>query len=434
MKNEKTNCKIKTSFFTFFFCFLYVLTAFSCSSTPLPSGGQVNIPEDFLGIVHAAGTPNPIEEQLLKEMECKWVLSTFYWHRIETEIGVYNFNNYDVFVDYNKKQGRKIVGVLGYGSDFSNPKKKKIFRITKDSMPLFLRFVEETVRRYKGKVDVWSIWNEPNITFWSGTDKEFYEMTKLAAEKIRETDPDAYIIGGVFWRSPSGFIKKMQKAGSFTNLDALAFHPYAVNPSDCMNVYDKFKKILSGFNYSGPIWITEMGYPTGGWYPSKVFLNKYPSFIVKTITGAAARGARALLWYEMEDAIEKGKSSLDSEDHFGLTHKNFERKAGSWAFELCARYLPGSRYVPDLPQRDNIPSNIISFCFMNGISGNNTLVLWNDKKSGLKIEIILGTSALLHDISTGQNTQLTVNTSVNITDKPIIITWQGENLPRIEKK
>jgi len=426
--------KISFLFTLCFFAMLFSAFVFSCSSTPLPSGGQVTVPEDFFGIAHASRTRNPKEDRLLEDMGCIWILNTFNWYRIEPEKDFFDFFDYDIYVDYSRKQGKKIIGVLGYTADYLYPKGKAKKYIPPESIPLFLRFVEETVRHYKGKVDVWSIWNEPNFLGWKGTDKEFFELTKLAAQRIHETDPDAYVIGGVFWRSPSGFIKKMQKSGAIKELDALAFHPYAVNPSGSMQVYDNFIKILSQINYSGPVWVTEMGYPTGGWYPTKVSLNEFPAYIVKTITGTAARGARTLLWYEVLDKIETGETSRDSEKQFGLIHKDFSRKAGSWAYELCARYLPGSRYVPELPQRDGVPSGIVSFCFLDGVSGSNTLILWNDKKSSQKIELNLPASALVHDISTGQNAPLPLNSIVNITDKPLIITWQGTDIPRITKK
>jgi hypothetical protein len=411
----------------------------SCSSTPLSSGGQVTIPEDFFGIVHAARTQKPEEDKLLDQMGCKWVLNTFYWDDIETEKDVFDFNNYDIYVDYAKEHGKKIIGVLGYSADYLYPKGKTKKYISPENMPLFLRFVEETVRRYKDCVDVWSIWNEPNIIFWKGSDKEFFNLTKLTAKKIRETDPNVYIIGGAFWRSPAGFIKKMHNSGAIEELDALAFHPYGVNPSGSMKVYDNFTKTLSEINYSGPVWVTEVGYPTGGWYPSKVSQNKFPAYIVKTITGAAVRGARVLLWYHMFDSLDAGKKNMNSEKYFGLVYKDYSRKAGSWAYELCARFLPGSRYIPELPQRENIPSNIVSFCFLDGISGNNTqdtntLILWNDKKHVQKIELNLSASALLHDISTGQNTPLPVDASVDVGNNPLIITWQGTEIPRISKK
>ena len=416
-----------------YYMILFFMFVFSCSTTPLPYGGQVTVPEDFFGIVHASITQTPQEDKLLEEMGCKWILRTFNWHLIETKKDVFDFSFYDSYVDHVREQGIKIIALLGYGTDYS-PNGKSKFYISPEQMPLFLRYVEEIVRHYKGKVDAWCIWNEPNIKFWQGTDSEYYELTKLTAEKIRKTDPDAYIIGGAFWRSPGGFIKKMYKAGGFRDLDALALHPYSINPSDSMKVYDKFKKILSEVNYSGPVWITEVGYPTGGWYPSRVSPDKLAVFVVKTIAGMAARGARNLLWYEMLDEKETGTINISSEKQFGLVNKDFSRKTSSWAYELCARYLSGSRYVPELPQRKDIPSNIISFCFLDGISGINTLILWNDKKQSQNIELNLSSSALLHDIYTGQNTPLPVDAPVNVTNEPLIITWQGTDVPLIAKK
>jgi len=412
------------------FIFLFFI---SCTSTPLPPGGQVTIPEDFFGIVHASRTRKPQEDELLKQMGCKWVLNTFNWHIIEPEKDTFDFSSYDIYVTYTKKQGKNIIGLLGYSNFYLRSDKKLKKYISQENMRYFLHYVEETVKHYKGQVDTWCIWNEPNITFWQGKNSEFYELTKLTAERIRKTDPDAYIIGGVFWRSPTSFIKKMYNTVGFKELDGIAFHPYAVNPSDCMNVYDKFSKTLSETNFNWPIWITEVGYPTGGWYPTKVNQEKYPIFIVKTLTGAAARGARTLLWYEIFDRVDTGKSSMDSENHFGLINKDFSRKQGSWAYELCARYLPGSRYIPELPLRENIPANIVSFCFLGGVSGNNTLILWNDKRRAQKIKLNLPESSLVHDISTGEHSPLPADSFINVTYKPLIITWQGADIPRITK-
>jgi hypothetical protein len=417
--------------------FIFILLSifiFSCSSTPLPSGRQTDIPEDFFGLVHAARTRTSEEYELLDEMGAKWVLSTFYWSDIERKKDTFDFSVYDPFVDDAISHGKKIIGVLGYAVSYLFPDGKSKKYITPENLHFYLRFVEETVRHFQGRVDVWSIWNEPNIIFWVGPDRDFYELTKQAALRIRETDPDVYITGGVFFRSPAGFIKRMYNAGAMEDLDGIVFHPYAVNPSGAMKVYDRFLKTLSEINYSRPVWVTEVGYPTGGWYPSKVSPNKFPSYIVKTVTGAAARGARALLWYETFDSVDPGKTTIDSESYFGLLNKDFSRKAGSWAFELCARFLPGSRYVPELPHRDNIPSHIVSFCFLNEVSDNNTLILWNDRKFNYKIELNLPVTALLHDISMGENRPLPVNASLDIGDEPLFITWQGTDIPLITKK
>jgi len=416
---------------------LFSLFAVSCASTPLPKNSSAVIPEDFFGIVHAGRTRTREEYRLLDEMEVRWILNTFYWDRIERERGNFYFADYDAFVDTANNEGKKILAVLGYETPWLYPKGKSKRYISPENIPFFLNFVEETVRHFRGRVHVWNIWNEPNLMFsyWKGPRKDYIELTRLTAQRIREVDPDAYIMGGAFWRAPAGLIKSMRKAGAMENLDGLAFHPYSVYPRGAMQAHDKLLNILSTINYSNPVWITEVGYPTAGWYPTKVSLNEFPAYVVKTITGAAARGARALLWYQLLDDYNKNEvppGTFNSEDFFGLVYPNYERKNGAWAYQLCARYLPGSRYTSELPQRENVPSNIAVFCFLGGVSGGNTLILWNDRNSIQKAKLSLSGPVLLHDITSGKNSSLTAEAAVEIGKTPLFITWQGAGIPRLE--
>jgi hypothetical protein len=424
------------------FLLIFSLLVFSCSSTPLPSGvkgqadGLVNIPEDFFGMVHAGNSQTEGEYFLLDEMGVKWILKTFYWNSIERTKGTFYFSQYDDFVDAAQPQGKKIVAVLGYEAQWLYPEGKSKRYISKENIESFLKYVEETVKHFHERVDVWEIWNEPNLNFWEGSSGEFFELTKFAAGKIRDMDNEAYILGGVFWRAPKKFIKNMYRSGAMEYLDALAFHPYAINPSGSARVYDRFLKVLSEINYSQPVWITEVGYPTAGWYPTRVSLEEFPSHVVKTITGAAVRGARALLWYELLDSYNKGKAppnAVDSEKFFGLVYPDYERKGGAWAYELCARFLPGSVYSPGFLSRENIPKHIVTFCFLSGTSGNNTLIIWNDSNYTQKLTLHLPSSALLYDISHGQSTSIQADAFIHVGKKPLVITWQGMGQPLLSK-
>jgi hypothetical protein len=299
---------------------------------------------------------------------------------------------------------------------------------------LFLNYVEETVNHFKDKIGVWEIWNEPNFIFWSGSRNDFFELSMQTAIKIRETDSNAYILGGAFWRTPHGFINAMYKAGGFDNLDAVAFHPYAVNPRGSMKVYDKFLSALSEINYSGPVWVTEAGYPTAGWYPTKVSLEEFPAYVVKTIVGAASRGARVLLWYQLFDyynLYETPYIKFDSEKYFGLAYPDYQKKNGAFAYELCAKYLPGSIYSGDLPLKENVPSSIVCFYFLNSTSGNKTLIIWNDSVITKKIKLQIQSPALLHDISSGNSVQMP--SELEVGKKPLFITWSGDSIPKLAK-
>jgi len=416
-----------------FVCFSFIV--FSCSSTPLSRFDYAEIPADFFGIVHAGDTGTAEEYLLLDELGANWVLNTFYWESIEREKDHFDFSHYDNYVDTAKREGKKIIAVLGYETAWLFPERKQKRFISRENIPLFLRFVAEMVQHFKGRVDVWQVWNEPNIPrFWQGSKKVFFELSSLTTLKIKETDPDAYILGGGFSLAPRWFTRGMHKAGALENLDGISFHPYGINPSHSMKVYDKFLNILSEIKYSKPIWITEVGFPTGGWYPTRVSLEKYPSYIIKTITGAAARGPQLLLWYHMFDSRNKGEISRffkSSEKFFGLVYPDYSRKDGAWAYELCAAFLPGSTYISNYIERVNIPKTIISLCFLEGKSGFNTLVLWNDKSGSSKINLYLPAPAYLHDISNGEKTPLQEETMLSIGKTPLFITWQGEDVPRL---
>ena len=417
------------------FAIVTFLLASSCSSTPLPKNNSVNIHNDFLGAVHTIKNETSEEYRLVDELGIDWILETFYWREIESEQNKFNFSNYDKFVDAAKLRDKKIIAVLGYETGWLKERKRRY--ISPENIPYFLKFVEETVRHFQGRVDVWSIWNEPNIHFWTGPNREFYEFSRLAAQRIRETDPDSCIIGGAFWQAPKRFIRGMNKAGAIEVLDGIAFHPYALNPTGSMKAYDRLIDVLSEINYSGSIWVTEIGFPNKGWPLINTPIEMLPSYVVKTITGAAARGSRALLWYELFDAYNKGEIPFwlspisKRESTFGLVYPNYLRKSGANAYELCARLLPGSRYIPELPLRNNIPKSIVSFCFMESVSGINTLVVWKDRGKTSKVNLELPGPGILYDISTGIGHPIRAEDSFDIGKQPIIITWQNTGIPKL---
>ncbi|MCL2186309.1 MAG: endo-1,4-beta-xylanase [Treponema sp.] len=417
--------RLKETITLFFIIFNFI----SCSSAPVKYSDSEIIPNDFFGLVHAGKLID--HYPLLDELGSVWFLQTFYWNDIEPVQGEFDFKLYDNFVNLAKENGKKVIAVMGYSTSWTSDKGRYI---SKENIPYFLNYLETTVNRYKGFVDAWQIWNEPNHIFWKGTDSEFFELSRLSAQRIRETDPDAYIIGGGMLRTPVQFIKGMHKSGAFENLDAISFHPYAINPYWSMKHYDNFIDTILKLNFKGEIWITEIGYPTGGLYPTRVSIEKLSSYVIKTIIGSVSRGARTLFWYQFTDPHNEGEypNKNNSEHYFGLTYPDGTKKSGAFAYELCARYLPGSRYTPLLPVKENIPHNIVSFCFMDGALGN-TLIIWNDIDIKQKIKISLASSFNRHNISTGENNSFSQEIILDITDKPVFITWQGAAAPRISK-
>lgn len=305
---------------------------FSCATAIVPPVSSGPIPADIAGVAHAGDPVSAAENALMDELGIVWVRNDFRWSSIEPQKGVWDFSRYDRMVEDNIASGRKMLSVLGFDTGWVHKNGKSRDYISPEELPYFLNYVEQVVTRYKGKVDAWEIWNEPDVyvRFWKGPAKDFYALSKAAAQKIRECDPDAKIIAGSFFRVPTAFIKNMFKSGALDDVDGIAFHPYAATPKGALALYDTFAALVREQGYSGEIWVTEVGYPTGGIYPSRVGEKKYGAYIYDTLIGLARRGARTIFWYQLTEGYTRANTphTLNSERFFGLAYKDYEKKPG----------------------------------------------------------------------------------------------------------
>jgi hypothetical protein len=409
---------------------------YSCASAPVFQE-RWDTPADITGIVHA-GKTNTLEEYvLLDRLGASWILATFYWSGIEPSENQWDFDNYDLFVNTAKTAGKKIIGVLAYEAPWIYSEGKARKYIPPDKLGLFLNYVRQTTAHFRGRVDAWCIWNEPNTSrFWDGSHEDFFLLTSKALNAAREADPDVTLLGGAVNRGifglPKKFIKGLFESGAMEKADAFAFHPYEINPERTLSLYNQFKKIATAYGFGEKIWVTEVGYPTGGWYPTKVSEKKFPEYIVKTFVNLAAAGAQKILWYQLFDPPVR--DNVNSEDFFGLVRSKADYTSkGAEAFRLCAQYLSGAGcYIPEI--EEGLPKTLRAFYFERSESG--ALVLWNEGFGSRQIRLQLpGYNHVSHDLVSGIASPVPVEMSVKAGKTPVFITWltSGEEKPVIKK-
>jgi hypothetical protein len=406
-----------------------------CASAPMSVlTDNVVIPPDYAGIVHAGRTAAEEEFAYLNYLGASWVLNTFYWDRIEYEPGKWNFSGYDTFVNNNITEGFKVLGVLAYDVGWIHKDGKSRDYIPPERIPDFLQFVRNTAEHFRGKVDGWCIWNEPNGHFWKGTADEFAELSRQAADAVREVDSDVILLGGAFNRGvfglPERFIRKLFESGAMDRVDGVAFHPYELNPSRTLALYNRFRKIVDDYGFGNKIWITEVGYPTGGLYPTRVREDRLPEYVIKTFVLLSSAGSNKLLWYELFDSVERSNSN--SEDFFGLVRSELDYTSkGAEAFRLCASYLPGSICYVLAPGGENLPGSMRLFWYKK--TGGGALVLWYEGLGSKQVLLRLdGTELVNHDLVTGAESQIQADTVVRVGRTPVFITWdESENRPEI---
>ena len=399
----------------------------SCASSRLVYQENTVIPEDFAGIVHAGRTRTQREFAYMNHLGVSWVLHTFSWSDIEPEQGEWDFLVYDALVDTNKAAGIKIIGLLAYSNWWIHDGMDGPRYIPSQRMPDFLQYVRKTVEHFRGRVDAWCIWNEPNSRFWEGTDEGFIELTRLTADVVREVDSEVILLGGAFNRNVTGlpekFIRRLFESGAMDKTDAIAFHPYELNPARTALLYDRFRNIVDDYGFGDRIWVTEVGYPTGGWYPTRVQEKRFPEYVIKTWVLLAAGGARKILWYQMFDPFYR--SNGNSENFFGLvrSRRDYASK-GAEAFRLCAIFLSGTNCYAIKPGADSLPGSIRSFWFKG--TGKGALVLWNNGSGSRQIRLQLsGINHALHDPVLGTESQIQPDTVVRVGRMPVFITWDG---------
>ncbi|MCL2213772.1 MAG: endo-1,4-beta-xylanase [Treponema sp.] len=400
----------------------------SCSSKPvnvLPDGRY--IPADFAGVVHAGMTNTAEEFDLINHMGIKWILHTFNWSSIEPEQGQWDFSRYETFVDNAQADNIKVIGVLAYDVHWIFEEGERSRYIPSDKIPEFCNYARKTAEYFKGRVDAWCIWNEPNTSrFWTGTDVEFYELTRQAADAVREADSDVILLAGAFNRGyfglPEKLIRGLFESGAMEKVDGIAFHPYELNAVRSIRLYDKFIKIVDEYGFKDKIWVTEMGFPTGGKLPTKIKEERFPEMVIKSFAHLAAAGSQFVLWYQLFDPLERDAD--DSEDFFGLVRSrgDYTSKAAE-AFRLCALYMPDTIcYV----LTDGLPGSIRAFWFKG--EDKSALVLWKEGLGIKKINIQLpGTDHLLHDIVTGNKIALPSENVINAGNEPVFITYCGKS-------
>ncbi|MCL2763586.1 MAG: hypothetical protein FWD36_10395 [Treponema sp.] len=444
-KEERTKNKVKKirrflishrSLFSVLCSLFFVLC--SCASTGM-NNDSIAIPADIAGLVHAGETRTSEEYALLDRMGASWVLATFYWGRIQRAEDQWNFESYDLYVDTAKAAGKKVLGVLGYDVAWIHDDGKTKKYIPPDKLHYFYEYVRQTAEHFQGRVDAWCIWNEPNFHFWQGSRDEFFVLARGAADALREVDPDVILLGGAFNRGvfglPKAYIRGLFESGAMEKADGLAFHPYELNPARTAKLYHKFRAIAADYDFADRIWVTEVGYPTGGLYPTKTTEKKFPAFVAKTFVNLAVSGTHTIMWYELFDSQERKRSN--SEDFFGLVRSKTDYTSkGAEAFSLCAVHLAGTVYRPDLPQREKLPNSLHTFYFEQPEGEGGTLVLW--KKGGgsakLRLQIPGDSNAVMHNPVSGDAAAISAETIITVRSMPVFVTWQGNHQPVLVKR
>jgi len=292
----------------------------------------------------------------------KWTREEFSWAGIETGPGRYDFSFYDTVVDTANRHGISVYGLLSYWGRFTQP-------YTEKGIDDFCAWARATVRQFRGRVNHWEIYNEPNIFFWDGPKELYPVLVRRCCNAIKEEDPEATVLAVSTSGIDKDFIRQVVDAGA--PFDVLTIHPYRGRLIDAGFVRElRGAAALAG---NRPVWITEMGWPThiGGGVDERA----QAQLLSRCYLSAVASGAvQNVGWYDFRN---DGDDPFYNEANFGVLRQDMTPKPAYRALAtVCRSFAGGGK--PEMPKIEG--DGVL------GLQMGNALALWSPSANrGVKV-------------------------------------------------
>ncbi|MGD0110407.1 MAG: carbohydrate binding domain-containing protein [Armatimonadota bacterium] len=232
----------------------------------------------LFGMNHAYADPRLI--RLSKDIGLNWFRDwSLKWQQVEPQKGRFDFDMTDFQIDRVYDQGLNVLGLLPFPSSDWGSSAPPDVKTSHDmgeharqaykprDLSEYATYVRTTVGRYKDRVHVWEILNEPLTTGYSvpqstgHTVADYVAILKTAYQAIKEVDPSARVIGGVA-SDPDVLASEFIAAGGLKWLDGINIHIYPVFrlPEIYIHGLETLNAMMKEAGMPRPIYFTEGAY------------------------------------------------------------------------------------------------------------------------------------------------------------------------------
>lgn len=242
---------------------------------------------------------------MIRDAGIGWMRQQFPWDNIEPVqkgryidrvVGVDTWAKYDAIVALAEEYGPRLIIRLDTSPPWARPGNE--WPATPPAnLEDYGDFVESVARRYRGRVQHYQIWNEPNLTSEWGhkpvNAAEYVELLRLAHTRIKRADPDALIISAALAptieESTSAmnelkYLDEMYRLGAAPYFDVLGVQAYGLRSGPDDHRLDEddvnFSRpqlvravMVRHGDAHKPVWAAELG-----WNAQPLSLTKPPMF------------------------------------------------------------------------------------------------------------------------------------------------------------
>jgi hypothetical protein len=329
---------------------------------------------------HFGGPPTPYEALRMSAAGTSVIRVGFGWGRLQPRKGPFQFNHFDKVMASAAYAGIEVLPIL-VGAPRWIHSRARAWPDTKKGLKAYDRYAGAIAARYGRNGSFWitnydlpykpittyEVWSEQNRRDMAPKGNrvvKYAELLKHTRKAIGKKDRAARLmVGGMNQRKNrlsirgTNFLTQLYDVkGARRNIDIVGVHPYGGNSVDPVRITNQFRKAL---NRSGgrrvPLWITEIGWGTGGEagpHPLVVDEANQGNKLFEAFTNLIANAARlkleAILWYSFQDILAP-TSGGTWDQHSGLFTQNGTKKPAWDAYASVAGGFAGGNLVEPTP-------------------------------------------------------------------------------------
>ncbi len=332
----------------------------AATAVPVHSAPPQASLNDAFGVNSHIASRYPIYETLdvpadtVRQLGAGWVREDFQISRIMPAPDRFDWGWHDRMVDLFQARGIQIIGLLNGPTPAWMHGQAGGARFIPPDPQTFARFAAAVVERYRGRIQYWEVWSEPdNAIYWHpGPDPAAYAaLLRAASTAIKRADPNAQVISGslVSPQPAANFLRELANNGAWGAFDIIGLHPYTDprSPEEGQIGVAGIGTVRGLADTLGakPIWATEFGWSTG---PADRIAGQgapaqpaeQANYLVRASVLLRAAGVDRIFWYNLKDTLPN--NNLYGLVNFDASMANFDpalRKPAFTFFEVLAREL-----------------------------------------------------------------------------------------------
>jgi hypothetical protein len=348
---------------------LLLALAMLTSLVPAPPAQAQLAGDPRLGAVQAINAPDAAAKAGVR-----WERIIFPWSEMQPSGPDQMLQGYypESQIDAQVKRGVQLVGVVLYTPGWAarDPDRggasvpKNLDRPYNDQSNYWGRFFSRLADKYKGRIDTWIVWNEPDVFdldtgisyTWAGNEAEYYQLLKVAYQAAKRANPKASVLtaGMAYWHDHHAnrppYLERMldvaaaDRSAKDNNwyFDGVPVHAYAssLNAYAITNIY---RQMLAKRGLKKPVWVAEAnavpwddpGAPLPR-EPWRVTMSQQADYILQALALGLAGGADRIGVYKMRDeAPENGQ-------YFGLVRDDGSTRPAYTALQVAISNFAGA--------------------------------------------------------------------------------------------